>query len=107
VRQFYPVAPAVYRQLLAAKPMYLFLNRLLASPSLRAQRVRTEAGRVLDDGPRLGEIDRGSVTDYPDDSTQEHRIAKIVLGYRSSQGLFIQLRWVRMLVHVDREKGVG
>jgi len=47
VRQFYPVAPAVYRQLLAAKPMYLFLNRLLASRSLRSQRVRTEAGRVL------------------------------------------------------------
>jgi hypothetical protein len=47
VRQFYPVAPVVYRQLLAAKPMYLFLNRLLASRSLRAQRVRTEAGQVL------------------------------------------------------------
>jgi len=28
VRQFYLVSPAVYRQLLAAKPMYLFLNRL-------------------------------------------------------------------------------
>ena len=26
VRQFYPIAPSVYRQLLAAKPMYLFLN---------------------------------------------------------------------------------
>src|SRR5215831_9438370 len=47
VRQFYPVAPALYRQLLAANPMYLFLNRLLASRSLRAQRVRTEAGRLL------------------------------------------------------------
>ena len=46
VRQFYPVAPRVYRQLLAAKPMYLFLRRLLASRSLR-ERVRTEAGRVL------------------------------------------------------------
>jgi KTSC domain len=47
VRQFYPVAPAVYRQLLAAKPMYLFLHRLLASTSPREQRVRTEAGRAL------------------------------------------------------------
>jgi hypothetical protein len=47
VRQFYPVPPAVYRQFLAAKPMYLFLNRLLTSRSLREQRVRTEAGRVL------------------------------------------------------------
>jgi len=27
--------------------MYLFLHRLLASRSLRAQRVRTEAGRVF------------------------------------------------------------
>jgi len=47
VRQFYPVAPAIYRQLLAAKPMHLFLNRILASRSVRAQRVRTEARRVL------------------------------------------------------------
>ena len=47
VRQFYPVAPAVYRQLLAAKPMYLFLNRLLLSRLVREQRVRAEAGRVL------------------------------------------------------------
>ncbi len=46
VRRFYLVAPAVYRQLLAAKPMYLFLNRL-ASSSVHEQRVRTEAGRVL------------------------------------------------------------
>jgi len=30
-----------------AKPMYLFLNRLLASRSVREQRVRTEADRVL------------------------------------------------------------
>jgi KTSC domain len=29
VRQFYPVAPALYRQLLAAKPMYLFLHQNL------------------------------------------------------------------------------
>jgi len=47
VRQFYPVAPTVYRQLLAAKPMYLFLHRLVASRSVSEQRVRTEAGRVL------------------------------------------------------------
>jgi len=47
VRQFYPIAPAVYSQLLMSKPMYLFLNRVLASRSVREQRVRTEAGRVL------------------------------------------------------------
>jgi KTSC domain len=47
VRQFYPISPAVYRQLLAAKPMYLSLRRLLSSRSIREQRVRTEAGRVL------------------------------------------------------------
>jgi KTSC domain len=47
VRQFYPMSPAVYRQLLAAKPMYPFLNRLFASSSMREQRVRTEASRVL------------------------------------------------------------
>jgi len=28
VRQFYPVSPLLYRQLLTAKPMYLFFNRL-------------------------------------------------------------------------------
>src|SRR5262245_47461972 len=47
VRQFFPVAPSVYRQLLAAKPMYLFLRRLFTSRSIRVRRVRTEAGRVL------------------------------------------------------------
>jgi KTSC domain len=47
VRQFYPVSPSIYRQLLRAKPMYLFLNRILASRSIREQRVRTEVGRVL------------------------------------------------------------
>jgi KTSC domain len=47
VRQFYPVSPSVYRQLLAAKPMYLFLRRLLTSRSIREQRVRTESGCML------------------------------------------------------------
>ena len=47
VRQFYPVSPVLYRQLLVAKPMYSFLNRLLSSKSVREQRVRTEAARVL------------------------------------------------------------
>jgi hypothetical protein len=46
VRQFYPVGPVVYRQLLVSKPVYLFLNRLLASRSAR-ERVRTEAGCAL------------------------------------------------------------
>src|SRR6266508_2204578 len=43
VRQFYPVAPALYRQLLAAKPMYLFLKRILELRGVRFQYVRTEA----------------------------------------------------------------
>src|SRR5215831_9849069 len=43
VRQFYPVAPVVYRQLLAAKPMYLFLNEILNTPRVRFEYVRTEA----------------------------------------------------------------
>jgi len=46
VRQFYPVAPAVYRQLLAAKPMYLFLNRILKSRRVRFEYVRAEAKRA-------------------------------------------------------------
>jgi len=33
--------------LLAAKPIYLFSNRVLASMLVREQRVRTEAGRAL------------------------------------------------------------
>jgi KTSC domain len=47
VRQFYPVAPAVYRQLLAAKPMYLFLKRILELRGVRFQYVRTEAKRAI------------------------------------------------------------
>jgi len=58
VRQFYPVSPSIYRQLLRAKPMYLFLNRILASRSIRGQRVRTEVGRVLFDGGSAGGITR-------------------------------------------------
>jgi hypothetical protein len=47
VRQFYPVAPALYRQLLAAKPMYLFLKRILELRGVRFQYVRTEAKRAI------------------------------------------------------------
>ena len=47
VRQFYPVAPAVYRQLLAAKPMYLFLNQILNAPRIRFDYVCTEAKRAI------------------------------------------------------------
>jgi len=47
VRQFYPVAPVVYRQLLAAKPMYLFLNRILKSRRVRFEYVRTEAKQAI------------------------------------------------------------
>jgi hypothetical protein len=47
VRQFSPVAPAVYRQLLAAKPMYLFLKRILELRGVRFQYVRTEAKQAI------------------------------------------------------------
>jgi KTSC domain len=47
VRQFYPISPLLYRQMMRAEPMYLFLNRMLASKFIREQRVRTEVGRVL------------------------------------------------------------
>jgi hypothetical protein len=47
VRQFYPVAPAVYRQLLAAEPMYLFLDQILKLRGVRFDYVRTEAKRAI------------------------------------------------------------
>ena len=47
VRQFYPVSPVVYRQVLAAQPMYLFLDRVLKSRSVRGEYVRTETKRAL------------------------------------------------------------
>src|SRR5215510_4824618 len=47
VRQFYPIAPAVYRQLLAARPMYLFLNQILNTRRVRFAYVRTEAKRAI------------------------------------------------------------
>ena len=47
VRQFYPVAPFVYRQLLAARPMYLFLNRNLKFRRVRFEYVRTENKRAI------------------------------------------------------------
>jgi len=47
VRQFYPVSPSVYRQLLAAKPMYLFFNRILELRGVRFRYVRTEAKRAI------------------------------------------------------------
>jgi hypothetical protein len=47
LRQFYPIAPAVYRRLLAAKPMYLFLKRVLERRDVRFQYVRTEAKRAI------------------------------------------------------------
>jgi hypothetical protein len=47
VRQFYSVAPALYRQLLAAKPIYLLLKRILELRGVRFQYVRTEAKRAI------------------------------------------------------------
>src|SRR5262245_15309215 len=56
VLQVYPISPAEYRQLLAASPMYLFLNRLWASKSLREEHVRTEASRALMMARQLEEL---------------------------------------------------
>src|SRR5262245_3675080 len=47
VRQFHPVSPVVYRELLAAKPMYLFLDRILNAPRMRFEYVPTEAKRAI------------------------------------------------------------
>jgi len=48
VRQFHPVSPALYRQLLTASPMYLFLERnILKSRSIRSEYVRTEAKQAV------------------------------------------------------------
>src|SRR5262249_42395614 len=47
VRQFYPVPPAVYRQLLASDPMYLFLDRILRLRGVRFDYVRTEVKRAI------------------------------------------------------------
>jgi len=48
VRQFYPVSPATFRRLLAARPMYLFLDRDILKPSwIRSEYVRTESKRAL------------------------------------------------------------
>ena len=46
VRQFYPVPPDVYRQLLTAMPMYLFLARILTSRGVRFDYVRIEAKKI-------------------------------------------------------------
>ena len=35
VRQFYPVSPQLYRQLLAAEPMYLFFDQMVKHRSMR------------------------------------------------------------------------
>src|SRR5262249_37260594 len=48
MRQFYPVAPVLFRRLLAARPMYLFLDRYILKPSwVRSECVRTESKRAL------------------------------------------------------------
>jgi len=47
VRQFFPVSPTVYRELITAKPMYLFLDRILKPRGIRFQYVRTEAKRAI------------------------------------------------------------
>ena len=47
VLQFHPVAPATYWQLLAARPMYLFFDRMAQSRAIRWEYVRTETKRAL------------------------------------------------------------
>ena len=47
MRQFYLIPPARYRQLLAAKPMYLFLRRILKLRGMRFDYVRTETKRAI------------------------------------------------------------
>lgn len=48
VRQFHPVSPAMFRQLLASKPMYLFLDRHILKPSwIRSAYVRTESKQAI------------------------------------------------------------
>ena len=47
VRQFYPVSPAAYRRLLAARPMYLFFDDMTKSRSIRSEYVRTETKRAI------------------------------------------------------------
>jgi hypothetical protein len=46
VRQFYPISPQLYRQLLASRPMYLFLHQLKPR-SMRWAHVRTEAKQAI------------------------------------------------------------
>jgi hypothetical protein len=48
VRQFHPVSPALYRQLLRAKPSYLFLDQqIMRATWIRSQYVRTEEKRAI------------------------------------------------------------
>jgi hypothetical protein len=47
VRQFYPISPQLYRQLLASRPMYLFLGQVLKARSMRWAYVRTEAKEAI------------------------------------------------------------
>jgi KTSC domain-containing protein len=47
VRQFYPISPQLYRQLLASRPMYLFLHQMLKRRSMRWAYVRTEAKQAI------------------------------------------------------------
>ena len=48
VRQFYPVSPVMFRRLLAARPMYLFLDQcILKSSRVHSEYVRTESKRAI------------------------------------------------------------
>src|SRR5262245_39819220 len=48
VRQFYPVSPQLYRQLLGSKPMYSFLDQhIFKTRWIRAEYVRTDTKRAV------------------------------------------------------------
>jgi KTSC domain len=48
VRQFHPISPVLYRELLRARPMYLFLDqKIMRARWIRSQYVRTEEKRAM------------------------------------------------------------
>jgi hypothetical protein len=47
VRHIYPESPVIFRQLLAARPMYLFLDRIYKMRGVRFVYVRTEAKQAI------------------------------------------------------------
>src|SRR5262249_11709108 len=61
VRQFHPIPPGVYRQLLAAEPIYLFLNRLFCFEVTKGATRQNRSRPGVDDGERVGGLDSSKV----------------------------------------------